>query len=387
MAALATSARLSSALERGFMASLVGESLANYKLADEPLTVAVTPQHIELSGLYYDDQHFWESLGSSSKACRVDIVEAALSEWVARIPGLYWQRSSVRRREIEQSDVENPIGDFVTLRPLAKSRVVSGGVGTIRLPPSESGCRLVTLTTSLNASAGVPALISPEIWDELKLEEGTVIQGRAAWQPMPLTWSRQFPQLAGLARNCLVFRKSDDVSVQKGLKAPVEVHPFAIMEYTSQKLGTQLHDFVYATSQTRQKDFHKNLGTFFEKYRTAQSRDGIYLTGADLVDPMWPATFASPEDMRRGEAAALNVIESRIDDEMQGQDTIEALLELLSSKDRNDLIRLSTGVELPPNRWSEGGSVGDEAIRLVDGAQRAGKIAALLYAVQGEENR
>jgi hypothetical protein len=368
-------------LGRAFVASQVAEALANYQLADEPLTEADGSfRKSRSSRTYYDDKEFWRS----SISGKYDIIEAAISEWVARVPGLFWDKAAADRRQINQNDVENKLGNFVTLTPLAKSRVVSGGVGTIRLSPSEPGYRLVTLTTSMNASAGVPALIAPEVWEYHRLGEGKIIRAEAVWRAMPTTWSTHFPSVAKVAKGCLAITDPDELRVRRDYCAPVEVHPFSIMEYSQDK-GSQLHDFVFATAQTGGRRFRSNLETFFEDYRSKKKRNGLYLTGADLVQPMWDPLFVSPEEMRGRQAPILRIIEARIADQMKGDNTTEALLELLSTKDRTDLARLSTSIDLPINRWSHGGTVGDEAIRLLDAARRAGKIPALLYALQSED--
>ncbi|MBA1140281.1 hypothetical protein [Mesorhizobium neociceri] len=368
-----------SALVRALAASQVSETLANYELVDEPLTKADGAfwKH-DSSNFYYDDQQFWRTGTAGTYA----IIEEAISEWVARVPGLFWQKASADRRQIGQSDVENKVGNFITLNPLAKSRVVSGGIGTIRLPPSEQGYRLVTLTRSMNASAGVPALISTEVWEHHHLGEGKVIEGIADWRAMPLTWSAQFPSVAGVAKGCLVITHPDKIIRKDVPNIPVEVHPFSVMEYSED--GAQLHAFVYATAQTGDRRFRSNIETFFKSYSTDKKRYGVYLTGADLVQPMWETLFVSPEEMRGRQAPILRTIEARLAEEMQGDDTTDSLLQSLSSKDRTDLARLSTSIELPVNRWSQGGTVGDESIRLVDAARRAGKIPALLYALQLE---
>jgi hypothetical protein len=110
---------------------------------------------------------------------------------------------------------------------------------------------------------------------------------------------------------------------------------------------------------------------------------GTYFISADMPRPMWDATFSSPEEMRRHKAAELRLIERRIADTANGDDTVEALIRKLSQVPTIDQLKfLSSKADIAPNRWSPGGSVGAAAARLVDAAVQMKKQQALLHAVQ-----
>src|SRR5687768_711668 len=119
----------------------------------------------------YDDETFWSHVFNSkvTPGTRVSFPEVAVSEWVARVPGLFWTDAAKRLRRQGETEVEGRHGRIITLRPFGKSQVVSGGVGTLRLPPSQEDYHLVTVTSTGNASAGIPALISPEVWEHHRL--------------------------------------------------------------------------------------------------------------------------------------------------------------------------------------------------------------------------
>jgi hypothetical protein len=268
--------------------------------------------------------------------------------------------------------------------PQGKSQLVSGGVGTLRFPPAEDGFRLVTITSTHNASAGVPALISPNVWERCKLAEGSILNILGVpWRPMPQKWAVQFPVICGIERGCLVFTDVSAVEVREQ-GAPVLAHPFSIMEYWNGSI--QLHDFVYATGDTSEKEFRRDLSSFFEHYRNDKGREGIYLTTSDIADPMWNATFADPAEMRASKGPQLRLIEKRAKEAVNGQKSIDALLRSLSSLDtRTDLLRLSEKAGIPSRRWSTSGiSLGDEAARLVDAAVQSNKQQALLHAIMLE---
>lgn len=178
----------------------------------------------------------------------------------------------------------------------------------------------------------------------------------------------------------------DDVDqvhfVEQG--APIQVHPYSVMEYWDG--ATRLLDFVYATAETSDSGFRGRLTQFFEQYRTANDREGTYLTAADISEPMWEPTFSSPEEMRRDKHAQLRLIQRRIEDVLRGTDVTEALVKRLSLfPDATDLKRLSAKAGIQPQRWWQGGTLADEAARLVEAAYSSGKHQALLHAIQYED--
>ena len=74
----------------------------------------------------------------------------------------------------------------------------------MRLPPTSRGDRLATIATSGNVSAGIPALITDEVWSGCKLREGSVVVFRGAkWEAMEESWASRFPSTRGIPRGYL----------------------------------------------------------------------------------------------------------------------------------------------------------------------------------------
>jgi hypothetical protein len=398
---------LDGALKRGFVAALVAETLLNYKHADAPLEKGGVGSRIsrQLIRLWHgrgysaaetvetsldDDGDFWQRISIDRGPDRekpelplvVHMREVVVSEWVARVPGLYWVPGADQMRVVSRAQIERKSQGWTVYQPIDKSRKVFGGVGTLRLTPAEDGFRLGTVARGFNASAGIPALISPEVWEHHCLDEGTIIHGKARWRDMPQKWAAQFPVVKGIPRGCLVIDKVDEI-LNSGRRAPVQVHPFSIMEYWDGDI--QLHDFVYANADSTDRDFRGNLTEFFDVYSKEKDRHGIYLTAADIAEPMWEAMFSDPADMRVRKAAQLRLIERRVAEAAKGQDVVAALLRRLSAVgSTSDLKRLSEKSGIPWRRWSQSGLIAEEAQRLVDAAIGEEKELALLYAVQLE---
>lgn len=401
---------MSNELQIGVQSAQVGEALANYSLADAPLTEGQIgddeAQAPTYGSAFYDDRDIWRDLlrlhaytreDEEYSGRRVDspdpnrwntvcnLYKFAVSEWVARVPGLYWLPGAQHMRTVHPSQIESRSEGWLTYSPRGKSQTVSGGVGTLKLSPSESGYRLATLTASCNASTGVPALISPDVWDHHRLREGSIINCDATrWRAMPMQWAAQFPIMRQLPRGCLVLDKIENVQdVEYG--APIQAHPFSIMEYWDGPV--RLFDFVYATADTTDESFRDDLSRFFEAYRLANDRAGNYLIAADVAEPMWEADFPSPEALRRERGAHLRLIERRVEDTIRGVDFTEVLIKHLSkAASLTDLKRISANAGIEWRRWSEGGAIGDEATRLVEDAMSSGKQQALLYSLQYEND-
>ncbi len=85
-----------------------------------------------------------------------------VSDWVARVPGLFWAEYSGEIRKHSEQDIAIKSKDWIVFHPLGKSKKVLGGIGTIHLPPNDEGKRLISITSSCNASVGIPLLIYPE---------------------------------------------------------------------------------------------------------------------------------------------------------------------------------------------------------------------------------
>ena len=233
--------------------------------------------HVEVSHRdYYDDGIFWGRVLAGPEDAWgtlfwIDI--AVLSEWIARVPGLYWKPESAQFRQLSPEAVEYKSQTWVTYRPEGKSRKVMGGIGTLRFPPGQDGRRLVSLTTTCNVSAGVPALVSPEVWDRHELREGVLLGGRARWQPMVLGWSSYFPSTRELPRGYLIVDDPDTIEVHDpGHRAPTLIHPFTVMEYS--RGAVELFDFVYAAADTGESRYRQRLERFFDSYKDRHERYG-----------------------------------------------------------------------------------------------------------------
>jgi hypothetical protein len=342
--------------DRAATTARILETMENYARVE--VKESARPKFAGHRNLGSDEQFWFLALnGDLPFGASIDFPQGAvISEWVPRVPGLFWTPAAAMRRKYRDEDVERFEGRHVVLRPFGKSRVVSGGIGTLRLPPSTSGDRLVTLATSGNVSGGIPALISDDVWQSRRLGEGHAIEFRGAtWQAMDESWASRFPSTRGIPRGYL--RITTPQAVDPMGQAATEIHPFSIMEYASGDV--ELFDFVFYTAITAVKNYRRDTEKFFDDYKNEKDRQGRYLIAADVAEPMWDSDFTSPNELKRN--ANYQLLLRRIEDSMAGNDTMEHLHRVLCKTDRDLLKRFGADIGIPQALWFRDGSLSDES--------------------------
>ena len=380
--------------------ALVIEALENYSVADAPLEKDM-PQRMDekmvgrATDWHYSDDEFWRKLFWSRNhenhggwGREHEISYCLMTEWVARVPGLFWTPQAKDLRQLASKHIESVSQSWITYSPPGKSDKVAGGVGTLRFPPDTHGNHLVTLTCGLNASSGIPALLSPDVWDQVRTNEG--IEGRllhsvtGRWEKMGPGWAERFETIRGLPQGYLIVNqiKSSAISNTYG---PVQFHPVSVMEYEAG--SNKLFDFVYATADSGNRNWRRETELFFEKYRSERGRNGTYLTAADIGDPLWDAQYLSPLELRRNSQSGkphLELLEARVRDRLLDQSCIEQSLKELGQvfDDPRELQTLSDEIGVPRTLWSANGSLADAAASFVAAIiKRPKKIEELIQRI------
>ena len=92
--------------------------------------------------MFYNDEEFWRKIIDDPIKYwnqKIDLYNFVISDWIARIPGLYWTQSSEQIRQHKNEDIALQSKQWIEFYPPGKSKKVMGGVGTLLLPPTDEG--------------------------------------------------------------------------------------------------------------------------------------------------------------------------------------------------------------------------------------------------------
>lgn len=314
------------------MSTLI-QTVSNYSIADD-ISFQPPPASPQNARPFHYDERFWADFIHDPGAFwdkKIDLTNFILSDWIARIPGLYWlQGYRGLHPVLESSDVEyrSSLGNRVVYRPAIKSAHVMNGIGTFILPPDDDGKRIMSISSDSTPTSGVPVLVFPEVLEAYDLKPGDALSIKSAyWRKMSLEWQNKFDAVSQIQRGYLVVSNPDQVEkISSG--RPVEIHPFSIMEYHSN--GALLYDYVYCTTDTGVKNYRKEVEKFFKEYSQRNDRYGRYLIAADATAPLFEADYNTPAELRRlepGGKAQLDLLVARMRDSFyHNSETIESIM-------------------------------------------------------------
>lgn len=290
------------------------ETIENYSLIEDKKIQSNNFRQSSLESHFYKDEEFWKSILADPKKYwgqKIDLYDFVVSDWIARIPGLYWTKSSRALRRHTNEDIAIQSQEWIEFHPPGKSKKVLGGIGTILLPPSEDGKVLMSVTSSCNASLGIPILVFPDVLDQLNLQQGDSVRIRGAkWQSMDNKWTENFATTKDIPNGYLVIDHIDKIDIYRG-DYPIVYHPFSLMEYEYK--DTLLYDFVYVTADNKANYVDRKIEDFFRNYAQKEGRNGEYLLNPNIVTPIFESRYLCPADLRHPtEKAKLDLLYERI---------------------------------------------------------------------------
>ena len=308
------------------------ETIENYSIVKSELVIDNHDANSCSESYIIEDKEFWYKVTNSQNEFwnkKFSFYHFVVSDWVARVPGLFWTEYSAEIRKHSEQDIAIKSKDWIVFHPPGKSKKVLGGIGTIHLPPNDEGKRLISITSSCNASAGIPILIYPEVYDLLNLKQGDVVDiEEAKWQQMDIPWAKRFASTERVPRGYLIIDSIDQIRISRNENVPVLYHPFSIMEYQSK--DALLYDFVYLSLDSKVKNQRREIETFFNDYAKQENRNGSYLINPDITNPTFETQYISPADMQRpSEKAKLDLIFQRIRNTSFNHTTLDELIHVL----------------------------------------------------------
>lgn len=298
-------------LQLAYKGAKIIETIENYSVAEESVLADIAGAR---SRDYYSDEDFWNDVFGKPNhlwGYEINLHRFVISDWVARIPGFYWTDTARTFRIHNNSDIAFQSEQWTEFYPPGKSKKVLGGVGTLLLPPTDEGKILMSLSSSCNASTGIPVLIFPEVMDALKIRQGDCVRLEGArWQPMDIQWSKQFASSKEVPRGYLVVDNIRKIEVFRD-NYPVVYHPFSIMEYEGG--DALLYDFVFVTADSKVDNVDAEIEKFFYNYRKKEGRNGSYILNPNIVRPIFESQYSCPSELQHpSEKAKLNLLYQRV---------------------------------------------------------------------------
>lgn len=318
-------------LLNAYKGSKILETLENYSLSTNTLSTLKRTIKSTNDNNFYEDKRFWQHILKNPEATWYKLLNLrrfVVSDWVARVPGLYYAEYSKSLRSIIDEEIAVLTKNIVELHPTGKSKMVLGGIGTLLFPPDDEGKRLISVSSSCNASLGIPVLIYPEVWESLSINQGNIVDIlNCKWQPMSLSWAKRFASTKNIPRGCLIVDNPKKIKVFN-TDQQVIYHPFSIMEYENK--DAILYDYVFVTVDSKLKSARKETEKFFKYYASKESRNGKYLLNPDMISPIFEAQYMSPSEMQDpSEKAKLELLTRRITNANFNLFTLNDLINIL----------------------------------------------------------
>lgn len=341
-------------LSAAYRSSRVIEALENYGVSGQGFPETQSGTRGGRPEFMPNEEEFWKKVLQDPNACwnqPFEFFHCVLSEWTPRIPGLYFSKGAAAIRAAADYEIAIKGPKWPEYRPPGKSAKVIGGMGTFLLPPDDEGNLLYSITVSSNASVGIPVLITADIAEQFRLQQGDVLNiNKARWVKMSMSWSSRFPSVKGIPNGYLLINKPEQV-IKTGIPGLVEFHPCTIMEY--QHGDNLLCDYIYVCADSSAPDYRLELERFFEYYRTKEGRNGRYLLACDPAQPMYDAQFSSPAEMKNApQAAAMKLIAGRIRKVTFNGQTIDNILAAINTTHTRpeDIMGLAERIDVPSNQ-------------------------------------
>lgn len=315
-----------------FKAARILETIENFSVSDD-ISIKASKKKDDEGGLnFLDAESFWKAVLNNPSNFwnkKINTGWFVLSSWVARVPGLYWTPTAQIMREKGFEHIAEYDGRSIELFPGGKSRMVEGGLGTIKIAPDDDGKSLFSICTYADSSEGIPVLIFPDVIDKFKLKEGFNVRlSNATWQSMSVEWAKRFAFTKEVPRGVLIVNHASQMEIKED-NVPIKSYPFSIMEYDGS--NSKLFDYVFAQVDDISKPaMRKRAENFFRDYAAKDSRYGRYLLNTNLVDPLFEADFMSPSDMQLpSQKAKLDLLYARIKDLSFSKTNLDKLIDIL----------------------------------------------------------
>jgi hypothetical protein len=382
-------------LDEAYKATRIIESLENYAIIQENNCVPINGKNKSKNISSYPpniNREFWRSILIAPDdywGATFSFNKVTLSDWIPRVPGLYFSKGADATRLFSRNYIAIKGSNRFELKPPGKSADVLGGVGEFVLPQDTFGNRMMSIIsndffTDVNASTGIPVLISNDVWDHHSLQHGDCLTiNNAKWTKLPAEWAQRFASIKGIPRGCIALNDINQEINKIAHNYPIEFHPFTIMQYEYK--NSLLYDYVYLNVNTHEKKYRSKMEQFFEYYRLKEGRNGKYLIQFDMNNPLFETIYNTPDELLKqnqyGESQ-IRLITKRLKNIYFKGKTINDLIEFISSYyyQQDDLSALCLLANISPGIIA-GNSVAEKTVVLVDYCIEKGIVEQLIDSI------
>lgn len=318
----------------------------------------------------------------------ISLVDFSLTHWVPRVPGFFWTEDGKLLRKLGSGMPRRVGNKWMHYAPMSKSMHVMGGIGTLQFAPEDGFRMLCLVDENRNASAGIPVLIKEEIYGQLSVEEGMVVNIKdARWVSMKETWALRFPFTRGIPRACVLVDDVKQVEASADTE-PVEFHPFTIMQYNDG--DGFFYDYVFCTGLTLNAYQTNEIIDFFEEYRREYGHNGEYLVAADPLGTLFKSSYASPRELLQNEVSGktmLEMLELRVKSTYYNKSSLDSIIKKLTTLyiRSDDIRRLAVLLGLPTGSLRDGstGIMINQLVLLCEKQQLLEKLVELAVREHG----
>lgn len=261
---------------------------------------------------YDDESHFWDDIlghrGNENRLRphdKVFLKGFAVSQWIPRVPGLFWKNESRLLRQEAFNGLESYDQGILIFDPLGKTMRILGGIGNLRLLPNSSG-RLICASSSGEYWRGIPILLNEDAWHACAdLYSGSIVDIQGNWELLPHEQSILIGADKGIPRGCIIV---SDIT-RRGYERqsiPGSCAAWSLYEYRDENMLLN-YSYTYRTFQIDcsgkcntigQYDDNEEIdraSLFIEDY--LEHRGGIALTDFDETEPRFNAFLPVSEVM------------------------------------------------------------------------------------------
>jgi hypothetical protein len=284
---------------------------------------------------YNHENDFWNDvLGSRIEnrlqpGDKVLLKGFAVSQWIPRVPGLFWKEESRILRDKASHEVEYYNQGITIYNPVGKSMHILGGIGNLRLLPNSSG-RLICASSSGQYWRGIPILLNECDWHYYAdLYSGSTVDIYGTWALLPHEHSILLGGDKGIPRGCIMV--TDIKNLKRSI--PGSCAAWTLFEYRDSNMLLN-YAFAYCTfqidhlpqrntiNQCRNNEEINNASSFIKDY--LKRYRGLALTDFDETEPRIDAYLPVNELMSREvDSRRLRSFVERVKDNVLSPETVK----------------------------------------------------------------